>query len=158
MEDKLICCPEFNPSLWDNKILNWNNKRFIKGDVRTFLYIPIGFGKTMQKLQSISEKSGVIIQDYLCLSEHSSKWKMQVYLSVDKEVENANNVVMSGTFFSKVYEGPFQDTGKWTKDFNDDMIKRGYIVDKQYMWYTTCPKCAKKYGHNSVVIIGEIKK
>jgi hypothetical protein len=24
------------------------------------------------------------------------------------------------------------------------------------MWYTTCPKCAKKYGKNYVVILAEI--
>jgi len=24
------------------------------------------------------------------------------------------------------------------------------------MWYTTCPKCAKKYGKNYVVIIAEV--
>jgi hypothetical protein len=25
-----------------------------------------------------------------------------------------------------------------------------------YMWYTTCPKCAKKYGKNYVTIIAQI--
>ncbi|HZH72463.1 MAG TPA: hydrolase [Mariniphaga sp.] len=24
------------------------------------------------------------------------------------------------------------------------------------MWYTTCPKCAKKYGRNFVVIVGKV--
>ncbi len=26
-----------------------------------------------------------------------------------------------------------------------------------YMWYTTCPKCAKKYGKNHVVILGAVE-
>ena len=30
-------------------------------------------------------------------------------------------------------------------------------VGKMYMWYTTCPGCAKKYGKNYVVIISEVK-
>ncbi|MCK7469725.1 MAG: 60S ribosomal export protein NMD3 [Desulfomicrobium escambiense] len=25
------------------------------------------------------------------------------------------------------------------------------------MWYTTCPKCAKKYGKNYVAIVGAIE-
>jgi len=30
-------------------------------------------------------------------------------------------------------------------------------VKKQYMWYTTCPKCAQKWGKNYVVIVGQIE-
>ena len=30
-------------------------------------------------------------------------------------------------------------------------------IGKWYMWYTTCPKCAKKYGKNYVVIVGQIQ-
>jgi len=26
-------------------------------------------------------------------------------------------------------------------------------INKWYMWYTTCPKCAKKWGKNYVVLI-----
>ena len=29
-------------------------------------------------------------------------------------------------------------------------------MGKGYMWYTTCPKCAKKYGKNYVVILSEV--
>ena len=28
--------------------------------------------------------------------------------------------------------------------------------DKMLEWYTTCPKCAKAYGKNYVVIIAEV--
>jgi hypothetical protein len=33
---------------------------------------------------------------------------------------------------------------------------KGLNITKEYMWYTTCPKCAKKYGKNYVVIVGKI--
>jgi hypothetical protein len=29
-------------------------------------------------------------------------------------------------------------------------------MKKEYMWYTTCPKCAKKYGKNYVVVVGQV--
>ena len=29
---------------------------------------------------------------------------------------------------------------------------------KTFMWYTTCPKYAKKYGNNYVVFVAEIEK
>ncbi|MEI6627571.1 MAG: hydrolase, partial [bacterium] len=48
------------------------------------------------------------------------------------------------------------DTGKWCKDFDVYAKSKKLVIDKLYMWYTTCPKCAKKYGKNYVVIVGKI--
>jgi hypothetical protein len=33
---------------------------------------------------------------------------------------------------------------------------RGREVKKLYFYYTTCPKCAKKYGKNYVVLLAEV--
>jgi hypothetical protein len=81
---------------------------------------------------------------------------MDIYLAVDRDIEGADNVVLSGKFFSKVYEGPFKNTGEWTEDFKKAADGKGYEPKKWYMWYTTCPKCARKYGKNYVVIFAEI--
>jgi len=81
---------------------------------------------------------------------------MDLYLAVDKDVPGAENVVLSGKFLSKVYEGPFKNTGQWCKDFEAYAKGKGVAVKKMYMWYTTCPKCEKKYGKNYVAIISEI--
>lgn len=151
-----ICCPRFDPSGWDDKIIEWSDKKFIKGHVRTFMFMPIGFGKVIAKLQEMVEKSGAAMPDYLCLSDHTSKWDMDIYLAVDKEIEGSENVTLSGRFYSKVYEGDFKETGKWTEDFKQAAKAKGYQPKKWYMWYTTCPKCAKKYGKNYTVILAEI--
>jgi hypothetical protein len=77
-------------------------------------------------------------------------------MAVDKPVEKADNVSLSGDFLFKVYEGPFKDAGKWMKDFETHAGEQDLKVEKQYMWYTTCPKCAKKYGKNYVVVVGQV--
>lgn len=82
---------------------------------------------------------------------------MDIYLAVGKEIPDAENITLSGKFLSKVYEGPFKDTGKWCKDFGDYAKSKKLSIKKWYMWYTTCPKCAKKYGKNYVVIIAGVK-
>ena len=150
------CCPKFAPEQWDDKIINWENKRFIKDKVFTFMYMPINFGAAMRRLDKSVTKSDASVNDYLCLSYHTSKWNIDLYLAVDKEIKGAENVTMSGKFYSKVYEGPFKDTGKWMKDFNKTAKSKGLNTKKTYMWYTTCPKCAKKYGKNYTVIVSEI--
>ena len=150
------CCPKFDPEPWDRKFIEWENKKFIKDKVMTLFYMPLNFGCVMKRLNAKVEKAGAAMPDWLCLSDNTSKWNMDLYLAVDKEVGDAENTTLTGKFFSKVYEGAFKDTGKWCQDFEKDVKEQGFTLGKMYMWYTTCPKCAKKYGKNYVVIFGKI--
>jgi len=151
------CCPKFDPAPWDDKIIEWKDKKFIRDKVLSFFNMPVNFGKVMTRLNAQVEKAGVAIPDWLCLSDHTSKWNMDIYLAVDKEIAGADNVTLSGKYFSKVYEGPFRDTGKWCKDYENLAKTKGLKTKKWYMWYTTCPKCAKKYGKNYVTILAEVE-
>lgn len=151
-----ICCPQLDPTQWDNKIFEWDSKRFIKDKVCTFLYMPLNFGAAMKRFDSKVRGANATMLDYLCLSDHTSKWNMDVYLAVDKEILGAENTLLTGKFFSKVFEGPFKDTGKWGKNFEEVLKAKNLKLKKLYMWYTTCPKCAKKYGKNYVVFVGQV--
>ena len=150
------CCPKFDPAPWDGKVLEWENKKFIKGKVFTLFFMPVNFGSVIVKLMSKVKDAGAGTPENLCLSDHTSKWNMDLYLAVDKEIPGAENVALSGRFFSKVYEGDFKETGKWCRDFENIAKEKGMKIEKWYMWYTTCPKCAKKYGKNYTVIVGKI--
>lgn len=151
------CCPQFDPAAWDDKVFDWNNKRFIKDKVFTLFYMPVNFGAAMKRLNAKTEAAGAEMPDWLCLSDHTSMWNMELYLAVDREVKNAENVTLSGKFISKVYEGPYKDAGKWMKDFAAFAKAKSQPLKRTYTWYTTCPKCAKKWGKNYVVIIGQIQ-
>jgi hypothetical protein len=118
--------------------------------------MPINFGSVVKKMMAKIEKSGAQPLDWMSLSDHTSRWNMDLYVAVDKEIQDAKNVTLSGKFLSKVYEGDFKDTGKWCKHFEDFAEGKNLDVKKWYMWYTTCPKCAKKYGKNYVVIIAQV--
>jgi len=157
METETGCCPRFDPAPWDDRIIEWNNKKFIQDRVFTFFYMPISFGKVMKRLDERVRKAGAEIKDGLSLSEHTSRWNMDIYVAVDKEVPGAGNTTLSGKFYCKVYEGPFSNTGKWCKDFECVVEAKGYNVKKWFMWYTTCPKCAKIYGKNYVAILSGIE-
>jgi len=150
------CFSAFDPKNWDDKIIEWEHKKFIKDKVFSILYMPINFGKVMTRLSDKAEKAGFTMLDGLCLSHHTSSWKMDIYFAVDKEIPEADNVTLSGKFYCKTYEGSFKDTGKWCKDYESIVKSKGYKANSLYMWYTTCPKCAKKYGKNYVAILSRI--
>lgn len=91
-----------------------------------------------------------------CPKFDPSPWKGEHYIHVTKEVPNAENVKISGTFISKVFDGPYNKVPTWLKAMNKFLSERGEKAKKYYFYYTTCPKCAKKYGHNYVVALAEI--
>lgn len=151
------CCPKFDPEPWEDKVFEWKDKKFVKDKVFTIFYMPVNFGKVITRLIGKVIKAKASMPDNLGLSDHTSKWNMDIYVATDREIPDAENVTITGKFFSKVYEGPFKDTGKWCVDYNKAAKDKGYNIEKMYMWYTTCPKCAKVYGKNYVAIIGELK-
>jgi hypothetical protein len=150
------CCPPFDPAPWDDRIITWENKKFIKDKVCTIFYMPLNFGAAMRRLNKRVDNAGATVPDWLCLSDHTSKWNMDLFLAVDKEIPDTANIALSGKFYCKVYEGPFKDTGKWMQDAETRSSAKSLKIKKWYMWYTTCPKCAKKYGRNYVVVMGQI--
>ena len=154
--DTPICCPRFDPTPWEGKTFVWDRKKFITDRAYSLFSIPLNFGMVMKRTHDLVRASGASIPEYLCLSDHSSRWKINVYLAVDREIGGAENVTLSGRYFSKVYEGPYSDTGKWCKNFDSYTREQGMNIRKWYMWYTTCPKCARKYGKNYSVIIARM--
>jgi len=92
----------------------------------------------------------------IVLSDEKSMWGSDVYIAVEKDFKGSDAVKISGTFLTKVFEGPYKDVGKWTREMNSFIASKGKAAKKTYIFYTTCPKCAKVYGKNYVVILAEV--
>jgi hypothetical protein len=150
------CCPRFNPEAWDEKEITWTEKLFVKDKVWSFLHIPLNFGQVMVKNMEKIQKSGASPKEIVVLSDEKSMWGSDIYISVEKDVIGSDVVKISGTFLTKVFEGPYKDMGKLIKDMNSFVTSKGKTAKKTYFFYTTCPKCAKVYGKNYVVILAEI--
>jgi hypothetical protein len=154
--DVVECCPRFDPQPWDGVELTWKDRRFVKDRVRSFLHIPLNFGSVMVRNMKRIEAAGAKPDDMIVLSDENSLWGADIYISVSKQVPNASNVTISGTFLSKVFEGPYQHMRKWIEQMKSFVASRGRQLTKLYCYYTTCPKCAKKYGKNYVVILAQV--
>jgi effector-binding domain-containing protein len=156
---KNICCPKFDPSLWNEKRHVWKNKLFIKTAIPVFFHIPLPFlvGYIMTKLWKKAEKAGATPSknDYFCLTHDPNLFVSEYYMHVTKKVPGIKNVELSGEFISKVYEGSYSEVYKWLKDMTGYIETLGKNVYRNFLYFTTCPKCAIKYKHNYVVAITE---
>ena len=150
------CYPRFNPEPWDAKEISWQDNLFIKDHVRSFLHIPLGFGKAMTKNMEMIQATDALTPEPLMLSDENSLWGSDVYITVSKEVPQAEMVRISGTFLTKVFEGPYKNASKWVKEMKAYVKAKGREIKKIYFFYTTYPACAKVYGRNYTVILTEV--
>lgn len=150
------CCDKFDPVPWQEKEIVWKNKIFVKDHVTSLFHMPINMGQKIIKNMTLIEKAKAKSPYQLMLSDEKSMWGSDIYIDVAKEVPDAQMATISGTFLTKVYDGPYQDAGKWAQDMESYVKDRSKELKKLYFSYTTCPKCAKKYGHNYVVVFAQV--
>ena len=150
------CCPRFNPEPWDEKEITWKDKLFVKDHIRSFLHIPLNFGKVMTRNMELLKSADALLPEPLTLSDEKSLWGSDIYIAVSKEVPKAETAKISGTFLAKVFEGPYKNMGKWVKEMKAHVAGKGKEIKKLYFFYTTCPACAKYYGENYTVILAEV--
>ncbi len=150
------CCPRFNPEPWDGKELRWQDKLFVKDRVTSVFHIPLNFGAVMKRNVGLIEAAGANPQIMVILSDENSLWGADVYIEVTKDITGAKMTSISGTFLSKVFEGPYRNMRQWIEEIKAFVQSKGKSLHKLYFFYTTCPKCAKKYGKNYVAILAQV--
>jgi hypothetical protein len=156
MKDPNECCPRFDPAPWDGTTITWEQKLFLQDRVISFLHIPLNFGAVMRRSMAVIEAAGAAPDDVIVLSDENSAWGADVYIAITKDISDAKTATLSGTFLAKAFEGPFQNMGKWIAEMKSFVQGKGKKLQKMYFFYTTCPKCAKKYGKNYVVILAKV--
>ena len=155
------CCPEFDTSKWNEKDFSWNNKPFIKESIPTFFHIPLSpmIGGKMKKMYELADKAQANIPDLteaLILFHDPSPFKSEIYYSVTKEVEGAKNIGLSGNFISGVFDGPYNSVPKHIKEMDSHLANRNQKAKDYYIHYAYCPKCARKFGHNYMILFAQV--
>ncbi len=158
-ESKLFetgCCPRFNPDPWEKEELNYDSKLFAKDHVVSFLHVPLNFGGVMKRMMSKIDKVESCTADPIVLTDEKSMWGADVFIGVDKDIPGAVMVKISGKFLPKIFEGPYKDMSKFVKESLAYLKSKGKEVKKQFFAYPYCPKCAKAYGKNIIVILAQV--
>ncbi len=155
-ESETGCCPRFEPAPWNEKEITWNDKLFLKDHVRSFLHIPLNMNKIMVKNMEKIKEANALAPEPLMITDENSLWGADIYIAVSKEVPGSEMEKISGTFLSKVFEGPYKNAGKWANEMKKYVLSKGKEPKSMYFFYTTCPKCAEFYGKNYVVLLAKV--
>ncbi len=150
------CCEPFDPKPWEDKEIVWKEKIFVKDHITSFLHIPLNIEKKIIKNLNLIEKAKAKAPYQLMLTDEKSIWGSDIYIDVAKKVPGAEMATLSGTFLTKVFEGPYQNAGKWAETMGKYVESKGRKLKKLYFSYTTCPACAKAYGKNYVVLFAQV--
>lgn len=150
------CCPAFDPTPWDETEISWHDRPFVKDRVRSVLHVPLNFGAVVRRNVALIRAAGAQAEPTLVLSDENSPWGADVYIEAAADVPGAAITRLSGTFLSKVFEGPFRDIPRWIRVMNEFAAGRGKTVQQLFFYYTTCPRCAKRLGKNYVVLLARV--
>jgi len=150
------CCEPFNPEPWQEKEIVWKGKIFVKDHITSFLHMPLNMGRKIIKNMALIEKAGAKAPYQLMLTDEKSLWGADIYIDVAQDVAGAQMAKLSGTFLTKVFEGPYQNAGQWANEMKQYVSGQNKELKKLYFSYTTCPKCAKAYGKNYVVLFAQV--
>ena len=152
------CCPKFNPDGWDDQVLRFRDKPFLRATTRSAMHIPLNMGRVFDRVHKHAEAAGGWDYDnMIVLSRELSPWQAEHYFSIETEVPDEEMTTLSGDFITQVFEGPYRDLPEWEDALKKQVAERGDAPGRTFFFYTTCPKCAKAYGKNYVVGLAEIE-
>lgn len=151
------CCPRFDPEGWDGRHLIFEDKPFVRATTRGLMHVPLNMGSVFSRVQKHIEEAGAQSPDnYFVLSRDLSSSEAEHFFAVTRDVPGEEMTQISGAFLTRVFEGPYRQAKNWEHEMEVAAEAAGHTAKRIFMFYTTCPKCAKAYGKNYVVGVVEI--
>lgn len=120
------------------------------------MHVPLNMSRVFSRTWKAIEDAHAGATGVLVLSHDTSPWNAEHLFAVEDDVPGAEMVKLSGTFLSRVFEGPYSRMGEWQQEMAKTVAAKGYALDTMYFFYPTCPRGAKRYGHNYVVAMAKV--
>jgi hypothetical protein len=151
------CCPVFHPEDYENKLFDFSSHQFIKAQSKSIMYVPMNLDKVMTKTQGDIVAAHQNFEDrYLIISQDVTPFKCDHYFIVKGEVPHYPIQKIEGLYYTKVYDGSYNNISKWMKDLDGILHTKGRKINEVFAFYSTCPKCAEVYKHNYVVLMAKV--
>ena len=146
------CCLRFDPAAWDGLELHFDKKLFVRARTHAVFHVPIDMGRVYPRVFEHLEQDGAFDPaDFFIMSRDLGAWTSEHFFAAARDVEGEDMVRLTGDYVTKVFDGPYSEAKRWFEDMKSIGRSRGKPDAEVFFYYTTCPKCAKHYGHNYVV-------
>jgi hypothetical protein len=159
-QKEVTCCPVFDPERWNEKMYTWENKMFIRGSMPQILHYPFPgmIRRIMKKLwkQATEAEAEPCAEDFIMLIYDRSPWKCEFFMPVTHEVPGADNMRLSGTYFTKVFDGPIKLVPQFINEMDILLAQKDILAKKYYFYFAACPHCDRKYTVNNIVAFAQI--
>ena len=149
------CCAVPNLADWDRVVVEFDDQSFVRLHTRSVMHVPVDMSRVMAALDASARESGVAMppERAMVLSRELSAWKAEQLYAVTAPVAGADNVRLDGRFACVAFEGPYRRVSTWMSEAREYARSQGEPGDETYVFYTTCPRCAKHYGSNNVIVL-----
>ena len=94
--------------------------------------------------------------DALVLFSYPSAFRSEILYSVTKPIGGATNTYVTGTYQARVFEGSYSSVSKHLKTMQKELKEEGKEARDFLVHYAYCPGCAKKFGHNYMILFAEV--
>ena len=121
-------------------------------------FIPM-ISKKMIKMIHLADEADANLEDdaeMLILFHDPTAFKSEIYYSVTKNVEGADNYPISGTFVAGVFDGPYNKVPVFMKEMDRYLAGENKKAKDYFVHYAYCPKCAEKYKHNYMILFARV--
>lgn len=151
------CCPRFKPDGWDEQSLHFESKPFVRAKTRSLMHVPLNMGSVFKKTFNAIQSSDANDDEHMIvLSRDLSPWSAEHLFAVSHDFLGQKITHLTGDYRTKVFEGPYREAANWGEAFEEELEGKDLDPQEIYAFYTTCPKCAKAYGKNYVVMVAKV--
>lgn len=153
------CCPRFTPGGWDRQSLHFDNKRFVRATTKSKDHVPLDMDEVFPRVfEAIMDAGAYDAAHPLVLSRDVSAEQGEHLFAVEAEVPGEEMVTLSGHYRTRVFDAPYNQAPTLLKGVEHDLADEGEEALEEWMFYTTCPKCAEAYGHNYMVAVEKVRE
>jgi hypothetical protein len=150
-------CPRLDPQQWDGRFWEWREKPFYRATYWCVLGIPLNLDSVVEKAMTDIRGYGLTADPLIILSRDETMFHSSLLIAINKETDQLPVETISGSFYSRLYEGRYADKRRHNEDIKADLRERELTAKELYHYHATCPACVQERGSAQTVIFARLK-
>lgn len=151
-----LFCPRLVREEWDMVEHQWDKKPFYALPYRSFFGLPTNLGRQTRAAVDLLYRRGLLAEVPINFAVNEQTFGGTLLIAINRNVKDLETRAMSGKFMSFFFAGKYTERAHWIRHVYRYGRANHLNFHELYIWYATCPVCAKKQGYAQVVIFGKI--